>query len=586
MPRDCELVRNAAGRLVPTFVNGVAQVPFQGVGRYTPTGRRAAPPIASSNNYPRDGNKVVAFVRDRGDQGSQGPGVGTPGVMPSPRGNECMRLIPSRAVECAAAVEAFKVALKKAGLRDGMTISTHHHFRNGDKVAVPLLTAAAELGVKDLRWFPSACFPCHAPLIPLLESGVIQRIEGSMNGPLGDFCSAGKMRGQGVLRSHGGRWQAVQDGEVHIDVAVLACPACDPFGNANGVNGRSACGGLGFGLVDSLYADHVIAVTDNLVPFPCVPWQIQGNNVDQVVVLDEIGDPAKIVSGTTELTKSPDRLMIAELAAQFVRDAGLLRDGFSFQAGAGGTALAFAIYLREHMRQVGGGSGPGGAVKARFIRGGSTKYLVEMLNEGLTDYILDGQTFDLHGVTSMRDNARHVMTSPFTSYNWHGKGHFATFVDICVLGATEVDVDFNANVVTHSDGRLLHGIGGWQNCLASPCVILPIPSVRDRIPVIVDQVTTLVGPGELIDVVVTERGIAVNPRRADLLSALKDNGSKLPIRPIRELKAEVDRMCGGPPAPPKWGDRVVAVIKWVDGTVIDCAREVEIKGAAMGGGGE
>jgi citrate lyase subunit alpha/citrate CoA-transferase len=542
--------------MVPTIVNGQKQVPFQGVSKYAPTGRKAAPSVRSSNDYPRDGNKVVAYMS------------GATAV-------SAVRDATIRAAACNTAVEALKIALQKAGLRDGMRISSHHHFRNGDKIGVPLFQAAAELGVKDLIWFPSACFPCHAPLIPLLESGVIHHIEGSMNGPLGDYCSSGKMRGLGVLRSHGGRWQAVQDGEVHIDIAVLAAPTCDPFGNANGVNGPSACGGLGFGLVDALYADHTIMVTDNLIPFPCVPWQIQGNSVDQVVVLDQIGDPSKIVSGTTELTKSPDRLMIAEMAAQFVRDVGIMRDGFSFQAGAGGTALGFAIYLRDYMRER--------KIKARFIRGGSTKYLVEMLEEGLTDYILDGQTFDLHGVRSMRDNPHHVMTSPFTSYNWHGKGHFATFVDAAVLGATEVDVDFNANVVTHSDGRLLHGIGGWQNCLASPCVILPIPSVRDRIPVIVDKVTTLCGPGELIDVVVTERGIAINPRREDLMTAIKASGSKLPIRTIQELKQEVDHMCGGPPAPPKFGEKVVAAIKWVDGTVIDCVREVEIKGPAAPG---
>ncbi len=574
-----QLVKNAAGRLVPTIINGQAQVPFRGVGQYTPTGRRAAPPVRSSNDYPRDGNKVAAFVTSDGTMERRSDEGATDTAVPTfPRSHVPTSLLTARAVGCHNGVEALKVALKKAGLRDGMRISSHHHFRNGDKIAVPLFQAAAELGAKDLIWFPSACFPCHAPLIPLLESGVIHHIEGSMNGPIGDFCSSGKMRGHGVLRSHGGRWQAIQDGEVHIDIAVLAAPTCDPFGNANGVNGPSACGGLGFGLADSMYADHVILVTDNLVPFPCVPWQIQGNHVDQVVVLDQIGDPSKIVSGTTELTKSPDRLLIAEMAARFVRDAGILRDGFSFQAGAGGTALAFAIYLTDYMKQKN--------VKARFIRGGSTKYLVQMLADGLTDYILDGQTFDLHGVTSMRDNPRHVMTSPFTSYNWHGKGHFATFVDCCVLGATEVDLDFNANVVTHSDGRLLHGIGGWQNCLASPCVILPIPSVRDRIPVIVDRVTTLVGPGELIDVVVTERGIAINPRREDLLSAIKESGSKLPIRPIGEIKKEVDRMCGGPPAPPKFGDKVVAAIKWVDGTVIDCAREVEIRSSAIAGAGE
>ncbi len=513
------LVKNAAGRLVPTIINGREAVPFKGVGEYRPTGNKAAPPIRSCVDYPADGNKVVAD---------------------------------------------FATALKNAGLRDGMTISTHHHFRNGDKVANVVFAAAASLGVKDLRWFPSAAFPCHEPIIAHLDNKVIHHIEGSMNGPLGDYCMSGKMRGMAVLRSHGGRWQAVQDGEIHIDIAVIAAPTSDPFGNANGVTGPSACGLLGFGLVDSVYGDHVIVATDNLVPFPCIPWQIQGNNVDQVVVMDSIGDPEKIISGTTQLTKSPDRLLISEMAARFVREAGIMKDGFSFQAGAGGTALAFAIFLKKMMIEDG--------VKARFVRGGSTKYLVEMLEEGLTDYILDGQTFDLDGVRSMRENPRHQDTSPFTSYNFHGKGCFASMLDAVVLGATEVDVDFNANVVTHSDGRLLHGIGGWQNCLAGRCVMLPIPSMRNRVPVIVDKVTTLCGPGELIDVVVSERGIAINPRRTDLLDAVR--GSSLPIRPIQDIKTEVEAMCGGPPAPPKVGDNVVAAIKWVDGTVIDCVRQL------------
>jgi citrate lyase subunit alpha/citrate CoA-transferase len=372
------------------------------------------------------------------------------------------------------------------------------------------------------------------------------------------------MRGTAILRSHGGRYQAVQDGEVHIDIAVLAAPTADPFGNATGDRGPSACGLLGFGLADSEYADKVIVVTDNIVPFPCVPWQIQGQHVDHVVEVDRCGDPSKIVSGTTQITKSPDRLLIAELTARFIRETGIMRDGFSFQAGAGGTALAFAAYLAGYMREAG--------VKARFIRGGSTKYLVEMLEEGLTDYILDGQTFDLEGVRSMRENPCHVNTSPFTSYNYHGKGNFASMVDAVVLGATEVDVNFNANVNTHSDGRLLHGIGGWQNCLFSKCAILAVPSFRDRIPVIVDEVTTVTGPGELIDVIVTERGIAINPRRDDLVEAAR--GSGLPIRDIHDLKGEVERVCGGKPDRPELGEKVVAVIKWVDGTVIDAVREV------------
>jgi citrate lyase subunit alpha/citrate CoA-transferase len=509
-----ELVTNAAGRQVPTFANGREQTPYLGVGKHGPTGHKAAPLVRSNKDYPSNGDKRVPDL---------------------------------------------ETALRLCGLRDGMTISSHHHLRDGDVIALETLRTAADMGAKDLMWFPSASFPSQKPVIDLMESGVVHHIEGSMNGPLGDYCSQGKMRGYGVLRSHGGRWQAIQDGEVHIDIAVIAAPTADAFGNATGSVGKSACGSLGFALADSMYADRVIVVTDNLVPFPCIPWQIQGNHVDYVVEVPSIGDPSKIVSGTTQITRSPDRLKIAEYVARFLRDAGIMRDGFSFQAGAGGIALAFVDYLRRMMKEAG--------VKARFVRGGSTKYLVELLNEGLTDYILDGQTFDLDGVRSLAANPRHVATSPFTSYNYHGKGNFASMVDAVVLGATEVDVNFNGNVVTHSDGRLLHGIGGWQNCLFSGCTILALPSFRDRIPVIVDKVTTLTGPGELIDVVATERGIAINPRRQDLIDATKN--SDLPIRAIEELQREVYSLCGGPPQEPQLSDKPVAVVKWVDGTVLD-----------------
>ncbi|MBP6978900.1 MAG: citrate lyase subunit alpha [Bacteroidales bacterium] len=518
MKKYDHLVTNAAGRVVPTIVNSKPQIPFMGVGKFKPTGTKAAPPIATCADYPPDGNKLVPTLRD---------------------------------------------ALIQCGLKDGMTISTHHHFRDGDLIANQIFDIAHELGVKDLMWFPSASFPCHAPLIKYLEDGTINRIEGSMNGPLGRFCSEGKMKGLGVLRSHGGRYQAVQDGDVHIDIAVIAAPTADPFGNANGVDGSAACGLLGFALADSQYADKVIVVTDNLVPFPCIPWQIHGNYVDYTVKVDKVGIPEKIVSGTTQITRSPDRLLIAEMTAGFCDQAGIIRDGFSFQAGAGGTALSIGIYFADLLRER--------QMKARFMRGGSNKYLVRMLEEGLGDYILDGQTFDLDGVRSMRENPHHVNTSPFTSYNYHGKGNFASMVDVVILGATEVDVNFNANVVTHSDGYLLHGIGGWQNCLFSKCTILPIPLFRDRIPVIRDEVTTLCGPGELIDVIVTERGIAINPRREDLIEKMK--GSDLPLKSIGQLKEEAERICGIP-APPDLDDEVVAVIKWVDGTIIDSVKKV------------
>ena len=519
MSKTVKTVENALGRQVPVEINGQPAIPFKGVGKHIPDGRKHAPKISSCADYPPSGDKRV---------------------------------------------ESIKEALVKSGIRDGMTISTHHHLRNGDLVANMVFKAVKELGIKDITWYPSASFPCHAELVDLVKDGTIHHIEGSMNGPLGYNASVGGMKGMAVLRSHGGRYQAVQDGEVQIDISVISAPTADPFGNANGVRGPAACGLLGFALADSQYADKVVVVTDNLEPFPCIPWQIQGNYVDYVVEVESVGDPAKIVSGTTQITKSPDRLLIAEMAAQFALEAGIVKEGFSFQAGAGGTSLAFSIFLADIMREKG--------IKARFVRGGSNQYMTAMLEEGLTDYILDGQTFDLEGVRSMRENPAHQNTSPFTSYNYHGKGNFASMIDVTVLGATEVDVNFNANVVTHSDGMLLHGIGGWQNCLFGKCVILPIPLFRNRIPVVRDEVTTITGPGELIDVIVTERGIAINPLRQDLIEAMKD--SKLPLRTIQELKEEAELICGGQPEAPKLGDEIIGAIKWVDGTVIDCVRRV------------
>ena len=299
-----KLVKNSAGRMVPTQINGEKQIPFMGVGKYVPKGKTTGTPIRSCSEFPADGNKLVKSVKE---------------------------------------------ALIKSGVKDGMTISTHHHLRNGDVVTNMLFDIIHEMGIKNIRWFPSASFPVHSHLIPYLEDGTISRIEGSMNGPLGRFTSEGKMKGIGVLRSHGGRYQAIQDGEVHIDIAVIAAPTADSFGNATGDRGPSACGLIGFALADSEYADKVIIVTDNLVPFPCYPWQIQGNNVDYVVQINSLGDPAKIVSGTTEVTKSPDRLLIAEYVAKFMEESEIMHDGFSFQAGAGGTNLAFALFLKEKM---------------------------------------------------------------------------------------------------------------------------------------------------------------------------------------------------------------------------------------------
>lgn len=514
-----ETVINKAGREVPLVINGKPSIPFQGVGKYRPSGRKYSPFIPSAIDYPADGNKVVATLEE---------------------------------------------ALRLCGISDGMTISTHHHLRDGDLVSNRVFETASSMGVRELVWFPSASFPCHESLIRYLDDGTINRIEGSMNGPLGRYVSEGKMRGTAVLRSHGGRVQAIQDGEVVIDIAVLAAPSADCFGNARGTGGPSACGVLGYAKADYMYAGKVIVVTDNLVDFPCYPMEIEGNYVDYVVVTDKIGIPEKIVSGTTRITGSPDRLFIAELTASFLEKTGILHVGVTMQSGAGGTSLAIAVYVSEIMKKKGW--------RASFGFGGSTRYMVGMLLNGQMGCILDAQAFDIDSAVSVGKNPGHVPYPVFNAYNYHSKGNLTGMMDIMILGATEVDTSFNGNVVTHSDGYLLHGIGGWQNCLNARNVILPLPLFRDRIPVVVDEVTTLCGPGELIDVVITERGIAINPLREDLIE--KCRGTGLPLRSIVELRDEAERICGKPEKP-CFGDRIVAAIKWVDGTVIDVVRNLK-----------
>ncbi|MFZ2960836.1 MAG: citrate lyase subunit alpha [Candidatus Ozemobacteraceae bacterium] len=448
--------------------------------------------------------------------------------------------------------------------RSGMTVSFHHHLRNGDFLINEVMRRLAGRGLRDLVVAPSALFPTHDTLVDLIRAGVISHIEGSMNGKVGVACSQGLMKKAAVLRSHGGRYRAIQDGDLHIDIAFIAAPAADHFGNANGVLGKSACGPIGIAKADSLFADKVVVLTDNLISFPCMPMSISGLNVDHVLVVDSIGDPEKIVSGTTKLTKSPTQLLIAEYAARFVEEVGIMKEGFSFQGGAGGVSLAFTAFLGQRMKQRG--------IRASFAVGGHTGVTVDMLNQNQINYLLEGQSFDLRAVQSLRDNPRHVEIDPFISYCQHAKGCFAHMVDVAVLGATEIDLDFNVNVNTHSDGLLLHGIGGFADAAAGAgCTMITAPSFRKRIPIIREKVTTVTAPGEVIDVFVTERGIAINPRRPDLLDRVKKSG--LPLVTIRQLMEEVHAITGVPEKP-RLGERPIALIEWRDGSVIDVVRQV------------
>jgi citrate lyase subunit alpha/citrate CoA-transferase len=450
-------------------------------------------------------------------------------------------------------------------VRDGMTLSFHHHFRNGDGVVNMVLATAAKLGIKELKVAASSIFPVHAPLVEHFKTGVVSALDTNyMSGPVAEAVSRGALAKPVILRTHGGRARAIECGQMKVDVAFIAAPSADEYGNVNGITGPTACGSLGYAYPDAEYADTVVAVTDNLVAYPLTPVSIPQTRVDYVVRVDKVGDPKGIVSGTTRITKDPVQLKIADTAAKVVQASGLLKDGFSFQTGAGGASLAVAHFVRQMM--------VAGGITGSFALGGITGHLVEMLEQGLFKKIIDVQGFDLEAVRSLAANPDHVEVSAGFYANPFNSGCIVNMLDCVILGATEIDTAFNVNVVTGSDGMIMGGSGGHSDAAAGAKLTVVVANLlRGRLPIIMDRVLTATTPGETVDVLVTERGVAVNPRRGDLQEKLAAAG--LPLKEIGELKRLAESIAGVP-RPVKLGDRMVAVVEYRDGTLIDVVRQV------------
>ncbi len=455
-------------------------------------------------------------------------------------------------------------ALEKVGIKDGMTVSFHHHLRNGDFVLNNVMYAIAKRGIKDITVAASSIFPVHEPLVEYMKNGVVTGIVANyISGPVAEAISKGNLKKPAVMMTHGGRPRAIESGDLNVDIAFIGSPTADNYGNINGVYGNAACGSLGYAVSDAEYADKVVAITDNLVPYPACPIEISQIHVDYVVNVESIGNPAGIVSGTTKITKDPVGLKIAKMAANVIEASGLLEDGLSFQTGAGGTSLAVAENLKEIMRKKG--------VIGSFAAGGVTGYIVDMLEEGLFRNIFDVQCFDLKAVESYRDNPKHQGMSGSMYGNPHNKGAVVNNLDVMILGGTEIDTDFHVNVPTGSDGVIMGGSGRHSDTAAGAKLAIVVTNlIKSRLPIIKDRVTTITTPGESIDVVVTERGIAVNPMRKDLIEKLKSRN--LPVMTIKELKDLAENMTGKPEAI-EFTDKIVAIVEYRDGTIIDVVKE-------------
>lgn len=459
-------------------------------------------------------------------------------------------------------VASLREAISLCGLKSGMSISFHHHLRNGDYTLNRVMDEIAALGIRDLTLNASSLFDAHAPLREHIKNRVVRKINTDyMSAGLGRAISEGLMDEPVEFRTHGGRPRDIALGITPIDVAFIAAPTSDPAGNCSGKYGPSACGSLGYAFPDAMYAKKVVVITDNLVPYPLTDASIPEI---YVVPVDAIGDPRGIVSGTTKITRDPVGLVMAETAARVIRHSGLLKDGFSFQTGAGGATLAAAKFLKEIMLRE--------KIRGSFASGGVTGYLVDMLNEGCFTSLMDVQCFDLKAVESIRTNPAHHEISAMQYASPAAKSAVVDHLDVVLLGATEIDTDFNVNVHTDSAGCIMGGSGGHSDTAAGAKLSMIIaPLFRARLPIITGRVRCISTPGRDVDVVVTQRGVAVNPAKPDLALRLKDAG--LPIVDIHELKQIAERITGVPAVPPE-GGRVVARVLSRDGEPLDVIRQL------------
>lgn len=450
-------------------------------------------------------------------------------------------------------------------VKDGMTISFHHHLREGDFVFNLVMDELIKQGKKNLTLAPSSLTNAmNEKVVEAIKAGTISHITSSgMRGVLGEAVSHGILNDPVILRSHGGRARAIESGKIKIDVAFLGVSTSDALGNANSMYEDSAFGSLGYALIDAQYANCVVLLTDHIKPVPNTPASIKQTQVDYVVKVAAIGDPQKIGSGATRFTKDPKELKIAKLASQAIIASPYFKEGYSFQTGTGGSSLAVTRYLREAMLAQN--------IHAGFTVGGTTSPIVKLLEEGLVKKVMDVQDFDRGAAESMKNNANQQEIDASWYADEANKGALVSQLDVAILSALEIDTDFNVNVMTGSNGELRGALGGHQDAATAKMTLICAPLTRGRIATVVDQVATIVTPGSSVDVLATEYGLAVNPARTDLIAAFKN--ARLPLVDVHDLQRKAEKICGKP-APVEYKDRVVALVEYRDGTLIDTVKQL------------
>ncbi|MEM6462648.1 MAG: citrate lyase subunit alpha [Pseudomonadota bacterium] len=415
-------------------------------------------------------------------------------------------------------------------IEDGQVLSFHHHYRNGDRLLNAVIAIAQARCIKGLTICPSSVFPVHAPLVSALRDGTIAHVlTDYMRGPLADAIAGGGLHGFALLQTHGGRARAISSGQIDIDVAFIGAALAHVEGAATGRGGEFACGPLGYPAVDARYARKTVVAAHEVVDTRLPREDIPAAFVDHVVALREPGDIAGIRSGSTVPSATPAAQTIGARVATAIKAAGLLDSAFSIQSGAGGYSLGCMPYVGKLMAE--------NSVVGSFLSGGITGAHCELLEAGLFQDVFDVQCFDLAAVRSSISNPAHHMMSATDYASPLNANARVDSLSVMLLGAVEVDVNFNVNVVTGADGRLLGGPGGHPDAAqGAKLSIVTTTLTGGGFAKIVPKVRTLTTLGENVDLVVTDHGVAINDRREDLKSALTASG--LRVVSMEELAAK------------------------------------------------
>lgn len=468
-------------------------------------------------------------------------------------------------------------------IKDGDTISYPHYYRTGDtglKTIVEKLRAANK---KNIIIYGNAFFDHVDPwLIQAVHDGIIGGLYGNPYRALGDKIVKGEvLPWVSIGFSHGGRVRKLQTGEVSVKVAFGPVPMADRYGNANGLLGKpeELCGPLGLFAADAEYADYVCLLAGTVSDSLIFPASISMELVDFVVPVPSAGQNSGIGSGTLDIAKAKANPFNAKIASNVIgvmKAAGVIRDNFSFQVGAG-AGLVVLDGIRSILKDL--------KIRANFTIGGITSLHVDMLEEGTVRHLMHGQLFEPSPrvIASMLENPNHHQITASYYASLANKEAAVNMLDVAVLSSLEVDLGFNLNTVC-AGGRIIGGIGGGQDVAAGAdltIIFLPLATGKNDkgFPKVVEKVYTRTTPGEVVDVVVTEDYVAVNPASASTYKdALLAQGAAAGLKmvSIEELRAksvEAAQAFGKiPQAPEAIGD-IVHAIEWRDGTLLDVIRK-------------